>query len=97
MQQHFFLDLVNIQNIPYMTSELQAIIEQRTPCGSFSITAQEAGNSAQILGSGTYIKRAAGDCYIEVVTEEGTCQGLMSRLFPERPVRVAAYTAIFPR
>jgi hypothetical protein len=87
MQHNYYLTLPNIQGIPYSAQELRAIVEQRMPCGTFSITARDAGDPSQLLGSGTYTKLAAVDCYIQIVKEEGICRGLMAVLFPERPLR----------
>jgi hypothetical protein len=90
MQQYYLDCLPNIQNTPYSAYQLRAIIEQRAPCGSFGVIQREPGTSSQTLGSGFYIKRADAACYIEVVSEQGTCQGLIASLFPNRPVRAPA-------
>lgn len=95
-QQQLYLDLINIQNTPYSASELRLIIEQRVPCGPFFVTARDEGNHAQLSGLGAYIKRATDTCYIEVVEEQGSCHGLMSRLFPGRRVREGTCTATSP-
>ena len=80
----------NIADRSFAKDEVQTIIAQRIPCGDFSIIAREArGSSQTATGSGIYIKRAESSCYIEVIDEQGTCQGLMASLFREQPVRVA--------
>ena len=90
-QQEYYTDcLPNIQNTPYSACQLRAVIEQRAPCGSFAVIQREPGASTQTLGSGFYIKRADAACSIAVVFEQGTCQGLMVALFPDRAVCVDA-------
>ena len=87
-QQEYYIDcLPNIQNTPYSACQLRAVIEQRAPCGSFGVIQREPGAATQTLGSGFYIKRADAARSIAVVSELGTCQGLMAALFPDRAVR----------
>lgn len=85
----YYLDTpMNIAGIPYTKAELQAIILTRVPCESFIIIARNQADSSQI-GCGVYIKKADAGCFIEVVDEQGVCQGLMTSLFGDRPVRFA--------
>ncbi len=92
--QNYYLDFpLNIANRPLTKDEVQAIIVQRVPCGKFSMLVRERHSSSQTAtGSGSYIKRAESSCYIEVIDERGTCQGLMASLFQDRPVRAASCT-----
>jgi hypothetical protein len=90
-QQEYYIDsLPNIQDTPFSAGQLRAVIEQRTPCGSFGVIQREPGACAQTRGSGRYIKRADAARSIAVVSEQGTCLGLMAALFPERAVRADA-------
>jgi hypothetical protein len=90
-QQDYYIDcLPNIQDTPFSAGQLRAVIEQRTPCGSFGVIQREPGASTQTRGSGHYIKRADAARSIAVVSEQGTCLGLMAALFPERAVRADA-------
>ena len=94
MEKKYYLDclyLHTIQGTSYSASQLLAIIEQRVPCGSFGVIERETGLSPQgTLGRGSYIKRGDAACFIEIVSEQGTCVGLLASLFPDRPVRALA-------
>lgn len=97
-QPDYYIDTPsNIADRSLTKAELRAIIAQAVYCGGFSIIAREAHDRSQ-TGSGTYIKHAAGSSYrIEVIMEQGTCQGLMASLFPqESPLQVTARAAVPP-
>ena len=88
MHDYYIDTPMNLARTPYAKGELRTIIATRVPCEAFSITAREPADSSQI-GCGIYIKKADADCFIEVVDEQGVCQGLMTSLFGDRPVRFA--------
>jgi hypothetical protein len=90
--QAYYLDIpLNIANRPFTKEEVHAIITERVPCGKFFISVRELSGSSQTdTGSGSYIKRAESSCFIEVLDERGTCQGLMASLFHDLSVRAAS-------
>ena len=82
LERQYSIDLMNTQGTLYSGNELRLIIEQRVPCGTFSITAFDRQEHAEPSGRGLYIKQAIDPRSIEVVEEQGTCQDLLSQLFP---------------
>jgi hypothetical protein len=92
-QRQYFINLMNTQRIPYSVNELRLIIEQRVPCGTFSITACDGEEHAEPSSRGVYIKQATDPRSIKVVVEQGTCQGLMLQLIPEHLVYEGACAA----
>lgn len=86
LERQYSIDLMNTQGTLYSVNELRQIIEQRVPFGTFTIRACDGQEHAEPSGCGLYIKQATAPRTIEVIEEQGTCQGLMSQLFPEHLV-----------
>jgi hypothetical protein len=79
-ERRYSLDFpLNMRDLAFTAQEMRPVLQQYMPSNmTFTVF---SGNPDRPAGSGTYIKCDAHGSF-KILTEQGTCQGLMTWLFP---------------